>query len=300
MKSDEEVIALIGNEWISRINENTKRVALEFKATVEKYESAQTKEEVKTYLEHWLNESHHSDVFYTEFNATNVDYGEFRFVKRFFPELDEWNHAFETHCQSVGVDTFYDDFASDLSHDLNCRFINLRTLLNALFFRAKELRAFDLLADYLRAQINWMENNKFCTAVYSHDDGHYGSLAAIILMGQSLDHLPLYLDYLKAVPTDNWMKTDISDIDELTGDLVDKHGFSEITYPLIEAQVTYALNEHGLEAFSEWCENGLVEWLTDNNKIDTLLAAEEEWFKKIDNLEDLDDYGVRSILNKYY
>ncbi|WP_274026863.1 hypothetical protein [Vibrio parahaemolyticus] len=300
MKSDEEVIALIGNEWISRINENTKRVALEFKATVEKYESAQTKEEVKTYLEQWLNESHHPDVFYSEFNATNVDYGEFRFVKSFFPELDEWNHEFKTHCQSVGVDTCYDDFASDLSHDLNCRFINLRTLLNALFFRAEELQAFDLLADYLRAQIKWMENNKFCTAVYSHDDGHYGSLAAIILMGQSLDHLPLYLDYLKAVPTDNWMKTDISDIDELTGDLVDKHGFSEITYPLIEAQVTYALNEHGLEAFSEWCENGLVEWLTDNNKIDTLLAAEEEWFKKIDNLEDLDDYGVRSILNEYY
>ncbi|PQJ49089.1 hypothetical protein BTO01_26760 [Vibrio jasicida] len=142
-----------------------------------------------------------------------------------------------------------------------------------------------------------MENNKFCTAVYSHDDGHYGSLAAIVLMGQSLDHLPLYLDYLKALPADNWMKTDISDIDELTGDLVDKHGFSEITYPLIEAQVTYALNEHGLEVFSEWCENGLAEWLTDNNKIDSLLAAEEEWFKKID---DLDDYGVQSILNKYY
>ncbi|PQJ49088.1 hypothetical protein BTO01_26755 [Vibrio jasicida] len=96
MKSDEEVIALIGNEWISRINENTKRVALEFKATVEKYESAKTKEEVKTYLEQWLHESRHSDVFYTEFNATNVDYGEFRFVKSFFPELDEWNHAFET------------------------------------------------------------------------------------------------------------------------------------------------------------------------------------------------------------
>lgn len=300
MKSDKEVMDLIGNEWILRINENTKKVSSEFKATVEKYKNAQTKAEVKTYLEQWLTESHHSNAFYTEFNATNVDYGKFRFVKRFSPEVDEWNRAFETHCQFVGVDTFFDDFASALSSNLNCRFLNLGTLLDALFFRAAELKAYDLLADYLRAQISWMENNKFCTAVYSHDDGHYGSLAAIILMDQNLDHLPLYLDYLKALPTDNWMKTDISGIDELTGDLVDKHGFSETTYPLIEAQVTYASNEHGLEVFGEWCENGLAVWLKENNKVDALLTAEEMWLKKNDCLDYLDDHSAKAILSEYF
>ena len=49
MKSDKEVMELIGNEWILRINENTKKVSSAFKATVEKYKNAQTKAEVKAY-----------------------------------------------------------------------------------------------------------------------------------------------------------------------------------------------------------------------------------------------------------
>ena len=146
-------------------------------------------------------------------------------------------------------------------------------LLEPLFEQAVKLQAFDLLENYLSAQIQWRKEKGYSNAWYV-DELPMGHYAATALAKHNKDNLPLYVEHLASLET----TTECEGTGEEIEAIFEQYGACEQTWPLVLARVTFAVGHCGLDNFSLWCkEAGLAQWIIDNNKRTELLITVAEY-----------------------
>ncbi|MCM0148361.1 hypothetical protein [Photobacterium galatheae] len=148
---------------------------------------------------------------------------------------------------------------------------------SCLFDQAKTLHAWDALAIYLKAQIRWYQDNEIEQAFY-HDELPYGHYAAGMLAEVHSRYIPLYVEYLKALPLMTEYEGTGEQIDALFQHYWDNQdeidGGFEAFLPVLKARLTFARGDLWEESFCEWCETGMREWLDDHSAIKQALCEQ--------------------------
>ncbi|UIP28766.1 hypothetical protein [Photobacterium sp. TLY01] len=257
-RSDEEVRASIPAELLAQLAVKEQEARDAYQHQIDRVSEAETQAQISVLLDEWLNESHKA---YIDPEIASINYTS-RFRQRFKTEA---HLALEAEIESYFTDLM-DSFAVSEGDYYD---LDINTFLDALFEKAEALQCWDALERYLKAQIQWLDENSEGNAWY-FDQTTYGNYAAEALLRHDASYGPLYAQYLTslrlAVPEET--------VGEFLREIIPELGISADTYPIILARLTYAEGQCGWEDVAHWCEViPIRDWLYQNNKVGDFIAV---------------------------
>ncbi len=260
-RSDEAILASIPAELLAQLAEKKQVAKAAYQQLLDRIEQAETQAQIGVLLDEWLHESHNAEI--------DPEIASFIYWYRF----EEWFKTKEHKALEAEIESYFSDpmdsFVMSLSDDDDIDF-DLDTYLDALFEKAEALQCWELLARYLRQQIQWIKEINHGDALYA-EELPYGNYAAEALLRHDVTRYgALYVEFLStfqySVPEET--------VGEFLREIIPELGITTETYPIILARLTFAADQHGREDFADWCETlSIRDWLYEHNLVESFVAA---------------------------
>ncbi|QUJ66654.1 hypothetical protein KDD30_10840 [Photobacterium sp. GJ3] len=252
---------------LEQLAEKKQEASAAYLQLLERIEQAETHEQMAVLLDEWLHESHHA-VIDPEIRGL-----------MYWERFEEWFKTEEHKALEAAIEGDASDPVSrfDICQDDDDFDFDFDAYLDALFDKAVSLQCWELLASYLRQQIQWVRDIKQGDALYA-EELPYGNYAAEALLRHDITKYgALYVEFLStcqdAVPEET--------VGEFLREIIPELGITSATYPIILARLTFASDQHGWDDFGDWCEAlPIRDWLYENNQMDAFLAAYQAYVER--------------------